>query len=156
MFSFTIKLFSYFLLSYIFLWINFKCIVTNASIPLSISHIIYVSHEDMKWSFVVKPIVIYIYVFLILYSSMLLAFISPLLMHEKPISFPTPLHSIPVFLPPGYVCIYLMYEKNSCCHCCPCTLLFECLLLYASPKLWKLKNLCAWTTFFLPAKVHTL
>jgi hypothetical protein len=52
-------------------------------------------NDHLLWS-----LLSYIYLFLILYSSMLLAFISPLLMHEKPISFPTPLHSIhPVFLP---------------------------------------------------------
>lgn len=52
------------------------------------------------------------YVLLILChrSSIAPAFISPLLMHEKPISFPTPLHSIPVFLPSGYVCIHLWWK----------------------------------------------
>lgn len=131
MFSFTKN---FFLLFYIFYGLISNVLWQMHSIY---SHIIYISHEDMKWSFVPHIVLKYACFYIPVTDAWKTNFIS------NPIAFNSCFSSY-------WLCVHKFnVRKNSCCHCCPCTLLFECLLLlYVSPKLWKLKNLCAWTTFF--------
>ena len=121
--------------------------VTNA---FSSSSIIYISHEDMKWSFVVRSLLSFL-----IYSSMLswrccTSYLRYWCMKNQ-FHFQPHTHTYRIeFLFFPLPLLLLNSEQHIWVHFIK---MFHVAALSVNaerehPKLWKLKNLCAWATIF--------